>query len=89
MIRTTIFAIILGTLGAPALAQDARGNTAPAASLKDGPAQFRDAYRHETTPPEQAPARCLYDEDTRPIACEPATKAQGAPDKPAKASGAR
>jgi hypothetical protein len=88
MIRTTLFAIILGTVGAPVLAHDARGNTVPAVSMKDKPVT-RDAYRHETTPPEQAPARCLYDEDSRPVSCEPTTKAQGAPDAPAKASGAR
>jgi hypothetical protein len=87
MIRTTAFAIILGTVSAPALAENRQGDVVPL-SMKDAPV-IRDRFRHETTPPEQAPVRCLYDEDTYPIACEPATKAQGAPDKPAKASGAR
>jgi hypothetical protein len=85
--RTTLFAIILGTIGLPALAENRQGDVVPL-SMKDKPVT-RDTFRHETTPPEQSPARCLYDEDSRPVSCEPTTKAQGAPDKPARDSGAR
>lgn len=87
MKRLPYFIILAWACGFPALAENRQGDVVPL-SMKDPPA-IRDAYRHETTPPEQAPARCLYDEDTRPIACEPATKAQGAPDTPARDSGAR
>jgi hypothetical protein len=87
MKRLPFFVILAWACGFPALAENRQGDVVPL-SMKDSPV-IRDRFRHETTPPEQAPVRCLYDEDTYPIACEPATKAQGAPDKPARAPGAR
>lgn len=84
MIRTTLFAIILGTVAAPALAGDGNGN-----GLKDRPAQFRDTFRHEAARLAWRRARCAQPEASRPLACEGTNKAFRAPDKPAKASGAR
>lgn len=87
--RTTIFAIILGTVGAPALAQDARGNAAPAASLKDGPASIQERYRHEVAKLLWQERECFYGAGLLPFQCGDSAKAFRAPDKPAKASGAR
>ena len=88
MTRTTLFAIILGIYGAPALAQDARGNTVPQASLKDAPTSIQDIYRHEAATLIWKDRECRYSAGLLPTHCDSA-KAQGAPDKPAKASGAR
>lgn len=88
MTRTTAFAIILGTVGAPALAQDARGNTVPAASMKDGPASFQDTYQHEAATLIWQTRKCVYVAGQLPSHCENA-KASGAPGKPARAPGAR
>jgi hypothetical protein len=82
MIRTTAFAIILGTFGAPALAGDG-------ASLKDTPAQFRDTFRHEAARLAFRRARCAQPEASRPLVCEATARLPGAPGRKLTAPGAR
>jgi hypothetical protein len=86
MRRTTAFTIILGLCGYPVLAADAQGNRVPQVSLKDAPTSV-DSYRH--IPANLYRHLCEEGNGIRPSICETAVKPLGAPEKPAKASGAR
>jgi hypothetical protein len=85
MIRTTAFAIILGTFGHPALAGDGNG-----LSTKDRPAQYRETFRHEAARLAFRRARCAQPQASRPLVCEATARLPGAPGrKPSSAPGAR
>jgi hypothetical protein len=85
MIRTTAYAIILGTFGAPALAGDGNG-----LSIKDRPAQYRDTFRHEAARLAWRRARCAQAEASRPLVCAATARLPGAPGRtPSSAPGAR
>lgn len=84
--RTTAFTIILGVFGFPALAADLGGDYVPL-SLKDAPLTSWDLHRNE---PSTARTRYIcYGDGLWPRICDIASKPPRAPEKPAKASGAR
>lgn len=85
--RTTAFTIILGIYGFPALAADLEGNYVPRVSLKDAPLISRDIHRNE---PSTARTQYIcYGDGLWPRICDVADNKPRAPEKPAKASGAR
>jgi len=85
MTRTTAFTIILGVFGYPALAADLEGNYVPL-SLKDKP-EMRTIHRNE---PSTARTQYIcYGDGLWPRICDVAANKPRAPEKPAKASGAR